>query len=319
MAFDSTVCAGIDVSKAKLDIAIDGEKTTFTVSNDVPGWALLAAGLLKAGVARCGIEATGGYERGVVQALRAVGLEVVVLQPRQVKAFAEYRLRRAKSDPLDARLIAQCVHHMGVADRMVPDARFEALGDMLTAIEQWEEDIARFKTRLEHISDRRIRKVIESDIKRLEKRREAGLKQLEAGLRRHDDLGRRFDLVQSVPGIGARTALSIVIRMTELACVSREQAASLAGLAPYVHKSGKFAGETHIGGGRARLRRALYAAAVPGAFRWNPALMALYQRMTKAGKSGKSALVACARKLLVFAVSVVQRGTPWEVGRPIRA
>jgi transposase len=112
-------------------------------------------------------------------------------------------------------------------------------------------------------------------------------------------------------GIGAITALSIVVRLPELGQLSREEVASLAGLAPFVHQSGKRKGETHIGGGRARLRRALYAAAQPASFRWNPALQALYRRLTERGKSHKSALVACARKLLVYANAVVQRGTPW--------
>jgi transposase len=117
--------------------------------------------------------------------------------------------------------------------------------------------------------------------------------------------------VLSVPGIGERTALALILRMPELGQVSREQAAALAGLAPFVRQSGKRKGETHIGGGRSRLRRSLYAAALPAAFRWNPALKALYRRLVERGKPHTSALVACARKLLIYANTVVQRGTPW--------
>jgi len=122
---------------------------------------------MKAGVTRVGIEATGWYERGVVAYLRQAGLTVVVLQPLQVKAFAQFKLRRAKSDPLDAHLIAACTHALDAADKMPPDPRFEALGDTLTALEQFEEDITRFKTRLEHVSDKRLRKIIEGDIAKL--------------------------------------------------------------------------------------------------------------------------------------------------------
>ena len=153
--------------------------------------------------------------------------------------------------------------------------------------------------------------MVSADIKRLQTRRAAELKRLMASLRAHADLANRFDLVLSIPGIAERTALALVLRMPELGQLSREEAASLVGLAPFVHQSGKHKGETHIGGGRARLRRSLYAAAQPASFFWNPALKALYARLIARGKSHKSAIVACARKLLIFANTVVQRGTPW--------
>jgi transposase len=235
-----------------------------------------------------------------------------VLQPLQVKAFAKLHLRRAKNDRLDAILIAACTVALNARNAMPPDPRFDELGDHLTFIEQIEDDIARFKTRIEHISDKRRLRVVAADIARLETRRAAELKRLVAALRVHADLARRFDLVLTIPGIGERTTLALVIRMPELGQISREEAAALAGLAPFVHQSGKHVGETHIGGGRARLRRSLYAAALPASFRWNPALIELYKRLTKRGKTHKSALVACARKLLVFANTVVHRGTPWQ-------
>ena len=119
----------------------------------------------------------------------------------------------------------------------------------------------------------------------------------------------------SIPGIGERTALALILRMPELGRISREEAASLAGLAPFVHQSGKRKGETHIGGGRSRLRRSVFAAALPASFRWNPALVALYARLAGRGKPPKSALIACARKLLTFANTVLARGTPWREQR----
>ena len=140
----------------------------------------------------------------------------------------------------------------------------------------------------------------------------AELKRLAASLSQSDALARRLDLVQGVPGIGLRTALAIVVRLPELGRVSREEAAALAGLAPFDDDSGTHRGARRIAGGRARLRRSLYAAALPAAFRWNPALKALYQRLIARGKTHKAALVACARKLPVYANTVVQRGTPWE-------
>jgi transposase len=312
MANDTTKIAGIDTSKRKLDIAIHGGDV-FVVSNDKAGWKLAAVRLKAAGVTRIGIEATGGYERGVVRYLQAEGFTVIVMQPLQVKAFARLHLKRAKNDRIDAILIAACTHVLDVAKKLPPDARFDALADHLTSIEQWEEDIVRLKTRLEHVHDPRLRRIDEADIKRLEKRRDAELLRLQAALCQYEDLAHRFALVESVPSIGARTALSIVIRMPELGQVSREQIAALAGLAPFVQQSGQHRGQAHIGGGRGRVRRAVYAASLAGAFRWNPQLKDMYQRLTARGKSHKQALVACARKLLVFANAVVARGTPWEV------
>jgi transposase len=317
MTKSTILTAGIDTAKDKLDIAIHGQSRVFTVDNGPAGWQSLAATLSQAGVCRIGIEATGGYERGVVRHLQASGFTVVVLQPLQVKAFAKLNLRRAKNDRIDAVLIAACTHALDAMNKLPPDPRFDALTDHLTFIEQTEDDIARFKTRLEHIADKRLRRSVNADIARLEKRRAAELARLTAALRCHADLARRFDLVLSVRGIGERTALALVLRMPELGQVNREQAAALAGLAPFVHQSGKRKGETHIAGGRKRLRRSLYAAALPASFRWNPALKDLYQRLIARGKTHKSALVACARKLLLFANSVVERGTPWMQARPV--
>lgn len=312
MTKSTTLTAGIDTAKDKLDIAVHGRPGSLTVANSQAGWQQLAAHLAKEGVGRIGIEATGGYERGVTRHLQAAGFTVVVLQPLQVKAFAMLHLRRAKNDRLDAVLIAACTYLLDAQNKMAPDPRFDRLADHLTYIEQIEEDIARCHTRIEHIANKRLRRLVTADTTRMQKRRADELARLTAELREHADLAERFDLVMSIPGIGARTALALIVRMPELGQVSREQAASLAGLAPFVHQSGKRQGETHIGGGRSRLRRSLYAAALPAAFRWNAALVALYRRLTAAGKPHKAALVACARKLLIYANTVVQRGTVWQ-------
>lgn len=306
----STVTAGIDTAKDKLDVAVHGRATGWRVANDLSGWRGLATELAKAGVERVGIEATGGYERGVVGHLRNKGFTVVVLQPIQVKAYARVHLRRAKNDKLDAALIAACA---AVIDqpRIAPDARLDELAGHLTFVEQIEEDLARLKVRLEHVDDRRLRRIVMTDIARLKARRTAEMLRIVKKLRAHDDLARRLDLVLSVPGIGERTALALIIRMPELGRVSREQAAALAGLAPYDDDSGKHKGQRRIVGGRGRLRRSLFAAALPAAFRWNKALIALYTRLTARGKAHKAALIACARKLLIYANTVVQRGTLW--------
>jgi transposase len=310
----NTITAGIDTSKAKLDIAVHDRGKCWQVANEPQGWRRLAVDLLKAGVVRVGIEATGGYERGVVTHLRAAGFTVLVLQPIQVRAFARVHLRRAKNDALDAALIAACTATIE-APRIEPDPRLADLAGYLTFVEQIEEDIARLKVRLEHVDDARLRRLVLADVARLKVRRAAELMRIARALRVHDDLARRLDLVLSVPGIGERTALAIIIRMPELGRVSREEAAALAGLAPFNDDSGTLKGQRHIAGGRGRLRRSLFAAALPAAFRWNKALIALYSRLMARGKAHNAALIACARKLLIYANTVVQRGTPW-VERP---
>ena len=154
-------------------------------------------------------------------------------------------------------------------------------------------------------------RIVTNDIARLKARRTAQMLLIEKHLRAHPDLARRLDLVLSIPGIGERTALALIIRMPELGQVSREEAAALAGLAPFDDDSGKHKGQRHIAGGRGRLRRSLFAAALPASFRWNKALVALYARLIARGKAHNAVLIACARKLLIYANTVVQRGTPW--------
>jgi transposase len=305
-----TIAAGIDTSKHKLDIAVHGSAARWQVENSLAGWRQLANHLVEAGVTRVGIEATGGYERGVVLHLREQGFSVLVLLPAQVKAYARMHRRRAKNDALDAVLIAACAANLE-PPRILPDARLEELAGHLTFVEQTEEDIARFKTRLEHIEDPRLRRLVIKDIADLKARRAVEMLRIVKALRAHADLARRFHLVLSVPGIGERTAIAIIVRMPELGRISREEAAALAGLAPFDHDSGVFKGQRHIAGGRGRLRRSLFAAALPAAFRWNKALIELYARLIARGKLHKVALIACARKLLIYANTVVQRGTPW--------
>jgi transposase len=240
----------------------------------------------------------------------AAGFTVLVLQPIQVKAFGRVHLRRAKNDALDAELIAACTAAID-QPRIAPDLRLAELAGYLTFLEQLEEDIARFKTRLEHIDEPGLRRLVNSDIARLKARKAAQIRYLAKCLRAHSDLARRLDLVLSIPGIGERTALALLIRMPELGQISREEAAALAGLAPFDDDSGKYKGQRHIAGGRGRLRRSLFAAALPAAFRWNKALIAFYARLIAKGKVHNAALIACARKLLIYANTVVQRGTPW--------
>ena len=306
-----TTTAGIDTCKAKLDIAVHGRTERWQFDNTPIGWRLLAAELSKAGLMRVGtLRPAAATNAAWSDIYEKKLLPFSFLQPIQVKAYARVHLRRAKNDKLDAVLIAACAATIE-QPRIEPDERLAKLAQHLTFVEQIEEDIARIKVRLEHVGDPRLRRMVMADIARLKARRSAELLRIVEALRVHNDLARRLDLVLSVPGIGERTALALIIRMPEIGQVSREEAAALAGLAPFDDDSGKHKGQRHIAGGRGRLRRSLYAAALPAAFRWNKALVALYARLTARGKAHNAALIACARKLLVYANTVVQRGTPW--------
>lgn len=310
MSKTNMTAAGIDIAKEHLDIAVHGCGQSWRVANAPEGFGKLVRLMRAHQVARIGLEATGGYERDVVAHLRAEGFTVIVLQPRQVRAYAQLTLHRAKTDRIDAALIAALTVDHAIA-REAPDPRLAALADRLTWLEQIEEDIARIKVRLEHVRDGEARRICQADLARLTQRRANTIVKLLAALRRHDDLATRLSLVLSVEGIGPRTAIALLIRMPELGRLSRGEAAALAGLAPFNNDSGKRVRQRSIAGGRTRLRTSLYAAALPASFRWNPALKRLYTRLKAAGKPHKLALVACARKLLAYANTVLARGTPW--------
>jgi transposase len=311
MAKRTTICAGIDTGKRKLDVALDGGSEQLQVENTAEGYKALLEWLGRHKVKRVGIEASGGYEQPVVAELRRRRFVVVVFQPAQVRAYAKYRGQRAKNDRIDAALIAACTAAVNKINT-APDARLSPLAGHLTLIDQIREDIARVKNRLESCRDTRIQKLWKEDLARLAQRKRVEIKALVAAIRAHRDLAERLDLIHSVGGAGLPTAVAILVRMPEIGQISREHAAALAGLAPYDDDSGEHIGARHIDGGRKRLRHALYAAALAAAFRWNPQLKALYKRLMAAGKGHKRALIACARKLLIFVNAVVARGTPWQ-------
>ena len=315
MAKRTTICAGIDTGKRKLDVELDGSSEQLQIDNTHEGYKVLLDWLRRHRVKRIGIEASGGYEQAVVAELRRKRVVVVVFQPAQVRAYAKFHLQRAKNDKIDAALIAACT----AAVKKIhppPDARLLPFAEHLTMIDQIGEDIALLKNRLETCRNARIQQVWKDDLARLAKRERIEFKALVAAIREHHDLAERLDLIYSVSGAGLPTAVAILVRMPEIGQLTREQAAALAGLAPYDDDSGKHVGVRHIDGGRERLRRALYTAALPASFRWNPQLITLYKRLTAAGKGHKRALIACARKLLIFVNAVVARGIRWDHQRP---
>jgi transposase len=310
MSKRTMICAGIDTGKRKLDIALEAGRERLEVDNNAAGHQAVADWLRRHRVKRVGIEASGGYEQEVVAELRRKDFVVVVFQPAQVRAYAMFHLQRAKNDKIDAALIAMCT----AAAKKIhapPDPRLAPFAHDLTLLDQITDTIAGHRNRRETCGDPRIRQFWKEEIARLKKLQRTELKRLVAAIRQYPDLAERLDLINSVDGIGLPTAVAILVRMPEIGRITREQAAALAGVAPYDDDSCDHVGVRHIEGGRKRLRCALYCAAVPASFRWNPQLIALYRRLIAAGKKHKRALIACARKLLIFANTVVARGTPW--------
>jgi transposase len=313
----SQLCAGIDTGKHWLDVALSNGRSLKRRPNTADDHLALAAELKALGVARAGIEATGGYEAGVCSVLRSADFAVQVFQPQQVRAYAMFRLQRAKSDSMDARIIAQCTAELKEL-RAPPDPRLSDFAGHLTMIEQIEEDIARARIRSEHAVGERAIAHCKAEIKRLASQRREELKLIETAIRQHADLARNLDLVAGIDGVGPRTAIAIIVRMPELGSLSREKAASLLGVAPFIRQSGRFQGERHVAGGRARPRTALFACA-QAAIKWNPQLARFYKRLRDNGKHYSCAIVACTRKLVIYINTVLERQTQWQSERPAKA
>ena len=306
----SMVCAGIDVGKQWLDCAIANHKEVRRFANTEGGHQELLDWCRGLGVERAGLEASGGYERGILRALRASGMTAVLFQPMQVRHYAKFIKLKAKTDAIDAGIIALCT--AAAQDVREPQAaNYADLAQFMTYLAQVEADMVRCKTRREGFSIAALKQQLDDDYKSLKRRRDLLLKSLSSEAAKHEELQTWLTLILSVPGVGLRTALALLILMPELGAISREEAASLLGVAPFDKQSGQKHSVSHIAGGRARPRRSLYAAALPAAFHHNQALIDLYQRLIAKGKTHKTALIACTRKLVIYVNPVLARGTPW--------
>lgn len=305
----STKVAGIDVGKRWLDVAVHGLEDDLRVENEPAGCSELIAWLKVREVGRVGLEATGGYERGVRVALEAAGLEVVVHQPIEIRRFAQLKRWRAKSDRLDARLIAAATAQIE-AVKAAQDPRLVELAERLTAYEQITDQIVELKTFLESVTLKDLVALLRTQLRSLERTKARLSLDLLRRIKAEADLLARFRLLTSLPGIGAIVAASLVIRMPELGAMRRGQAASLIGVAPFDRDSGQWKGLRFIAGGRSRPRRMLYLAAVT-AKRFDPDLKAFAERLLARGKAKKLVIVAVMRKLIEAANLVLGRGQPW--------
>jgi transposase len=303
--------AGIDVGKRGLDIAAHGLEDELRVENGPAGFSEVIGWLKAREVGRVGLEATGGYERGVRAALEAAGFEVVVHQPLEVRRFAQLKRWRAKNDRLDARLIAAATAQVE-AVKAAQDPRLTELAQRLSAYEQITDQIVELKTFLESVMLKDLAALLRTQIRTLERTKAKLSLDVLTRIKAEADLLARFRLLTSLPGIGVIVAASLVIRMPELGAMKRGQAASLLGVAPFDRDSGQWKGQRFIAGGRARPRRMLYLAAV-AAKRFDPGFKAFSDRLLTAGKAKKLVTVAVMRKLIEAANIVLARGQPWTV------
>jgi transposase len=306
---DSTKSAGIDVSKARLDVALAQGEAQLAVVNGAAGYAELVVWLHGQGVRRVGLEASGGYERAVVAHLRGAGFEVVVHQPAEIRAYARFKRIKAKNDRIDAKVIALASAQVE-AVRAANDPRLVALAEWFTAYEQAADQVACMKTCLEQVTLEALRAGKLAQIRQAQLWKAQLLREILGRIRAHPDLARRYALLQSPPGVGPVVAASLIIRMPELGALPHGHAASLIGVAPFDRDTGQSRGLRHIAGGRSRPRRFLYIAAL-AASRFDPGFRAFVQRLKTAGKKPKVALTALMRKLIEAANLVLARGTPW--------
>ena len=302
---------GIDVSKDRLDVATTSPSVAaFHVSRNHGGLADLVERLKELQAERIAIEATGGFETVVVAALAAAALPVVVVNPAQVRAFAQALGKRAKTDTIDAAVIARFAEATRPDLRPLADAETEALSDLVTRRRQIVAMIGAENQRLKRASTRTA-KSIKRLLKALEKELSDIDQNIDDSIRRSPNWMEKVELLKSVPGIGDQIARTMIAELPELGTLDRRQIAALVGLAPWTRQSGQWRGKSFIGGGRAAVRSALYMGALVAA-RYNPNLKAFRDRLVDRGKPKLVAIIAVARKLLTIINALIRDNQPWR-------
>ena len=302
----------IDVSKARLDVHVHPAGESFAVGNDEAGVAELAVRLSRLeGLVGIGLEASGRYERLAVAELAAAKLPVAVLNPAQVRAYARAIGQRAKTDPIDARVIARFVEAVRPAQRLLADAQTNELSALMTRRRQLVQMLTTERLRRQQAP----KGVVRVSMARIVTSLEDALRELDAQIDktvRGTPVWRdKEDLLASVPGIGKTIARTLLAELPELGSLNPRQAAALAGLAPCTRQSGKWRGKSCIGGGRSVVRTALFMGALVAA-RHNPTLKAFRDRLVAAGKPKLVALIATARKLLTILNAILRDAKPWR-------
>lgn len=301
---------GIDVSKSRLDVAIRPDAAQFSASNDEPGIAQLISRLEELPVELVVLEATGKLEITVVAALAEAEIPVAVINPRQVRDFAKATGRLAKTDSVDAKVLAHFAEAVRPEPRPIPDEQARTLSDLLARRRQIVEMIVAERNRLSR-AHRLVAERIKAHIEWLKGELndvDGGL----AGMIRESPVWReKEDLLKSVPGVGKVVSFTLLADLPELGALDRREIAGLVGVAPLNCDSGLHQGKKVIWGGRAPVRAALYMGTLV-ATRHNPAIRQFYQRLLGAGKPKKVALTACMRKLLGILNAMARHGLRWN-------
>ena len=304
-----SIFIGIDVSKDRLDVATPDGVVAFDNSPD--GHRTLTQRLAAWSLEAIVVEATGGYERAVVAELAAAGLPVVVVNPRQVRDFARATGRLAKTDRIDAQVLAAFGQAVRPERRPLPDEKQRELQQQLARRRQLVEMLTAENNRLLQATDKLVCKTIKAVCTTLRKQL-AGLDgQLQRLIEQTPAWRAKDNLLRSVPGVGPQTSLAILAELPELGTCSRQEIAALVGVAPINRDSGKYRGVRTTWGGRASVRSALYMATL-SATRFNPVIRVYYQHLQTLGKRKKVALVACMRKLLCMLNAILRDQKPWR-------
>jgi len=301
---------GIDVAKAELEVVVRPSGARWTVTNDASGLAQLQERLQALAPALIVLEATGGYEVAVVAALATAALLVVVLNARQVRDFARATGRLAKTDAIDAGVLAHFAEVVRPPVRPLPDAMTQSLQAWLMRRRQLVEMLLAEEQRRSRAL-RPIQRQIDQHVRWLRAQLGAVEKDLAQTLRASPVWREKDDLLRSVPGVGPVLTTTLLGDVPELGQLNRKQIAALIGVAPLNRDSGTYRGRRAVWGGRARVRATLYMASLTAA-RYNPVIRAFYERLVAAGKPKKVALTACMRKLLTILNAMIARRTAWK-------
>ena len=302
---------GIDVSKDRLDVYVRPSGQVFAIARDGQALAQLVADLLTLAPALIVLEATGGFETTVAAALASAGLPLAVVNPRQIRDFARATGRLAKTDALDAQIIALFAERIRPEPRPLADADSQSLAELIARRRQVVEMIGMETNRLHQARNSRVQRMLRATLKTLK----AQLAELDHDI---DDTVKRSpvwqvadNLLTSVPGVGDVTAHTLIADLPELGQLDRRRVAALVGVAPVNRNSGQMRGKRTIAGGRADVRNALYMATL-SAIRWNPVISKHYKSLVERGRPKKVAIVACMRRLLGILNAIIRTKTPWQ-------
>lgn len=310
----TTGTVGIDVSKRRLDSAVNGNPQTWAFENDAEGIAKLVEWVKRLDPCRVVFEATGGYERRAAKALREAGVAVAVVNPTRVRRFAQALGILAKTDKIDAGVIA----HFGAVVQPAPNGQQSSLEERLAAcVERRRQLVAQQSAEKNRLSTcpECMREDIQEHIAWLSEHIQALEADIQVCIEQKPEWKARAEIVDSVPGVGPITAATLVAEVPELGTINRQEVAALVGVAPFNRDSGPKQGKRRIFGGRGSVRSTLYMAAL-SAIRCNEVIRTFYQSLRQRGKEKKVAIVACMRKMLVILNSMVRKMEMWQSRKP---